>query len=163
MSTLAEQVNLQLEDRRQQRLLVEAYGDENQQERYTAGLLPENELLMLARTVLFAPFSCFHRWEKIDFTEVKHDKACNGGRVTFTTRTPDTLDAAEWTKFKSITALVSRANQGPLHERGVQATVELVEHVGSCSHCKAEVFGRAASIRIEWAGHRLSREYTLEA
>lgn len=152
----------ELDARRTQLLMVHTYGTDNQYERFVAGLLPEGELLMLARTVLFAPFSCFNRWTKIDFSEVKHDKACNGGRVTFTTREPDNLNSVEWTKFKSITTLVSRANQGPLHERGVQATASLVEHVGTCSVCGAEVFGRAARIHIDWAGHPLSREYTLE-
>jgi hypothetical protein len=57
--------------------------------------------------------------------------------------------------FKAIRTAANAENVG--------AVVSLVEHVGRCSICLAEVFGRAANIRIEWAGRPLSREYALEA
>lgn len=158
-------VDRRLDDRRREREFVNAYGTENQYERMLAGLLPNSELLNLARWELFRPFASFRRWEKIDEREMKHERSCSGGEVRFVTQKPGDLTHDEWAIFKKITTAVSAANNakdGPLVANNVQATVELVEHVGRCSVCEAEVFGRAVNIRIEWAGRPLSREYTLE-
>lgn len=167
MSTQKHEVDRQLDDRRIEREFVQAYGSVNQAERWEVGLLPENELLALARWEIFAAFAGFPRWDKIDAHELKHERGCENyggtGTVGFTTRKPDNLTHDEWAIFKKITTAVSQANNnGVLARYGVQATVDLVEHVGRCSMCGAEVFGRSASIRVTWAGRPLSREYTLE-
>jgi hypothetical protein len=137
-------------------------GTDNQRERWLAGLLPEAELLSLARYELFLPFASFRRWVKLDAGDVRHERTCNGGVVAFTTHTPGHLTHDEWSVLKRLTTAVSLANNGYLAESKVTATLTLVEHVGRCNVCAAEVFGRAANIRIEWAGRPLSREYTLE-
>ena len=164
MST-AEEVNRRLDDRRIEREFVQAYGTENQAERWMAGLLPEDELLSLVRWELFAAFAGFPRWVKLEGTDLRHSRSCPSGgygSVSFSTCKPSTLTHNEWAIFKKITAAVSAANNGSLTRYGVQATVELVEHVGKCNSCDGELAGRAASIRIIWAGRPLSREYTLE-
>src|SRR6185295_12666870 len=43
-------------------------GTDNQRERYSAGLLPEDELTALARTELFTGFAGLRRWAKRDHT-----------------------------------------------------------------------------------------------
>ncbi len=152
--------------------LLKLHGTPNQCERWASDLLPEDELLALARNVLFEPFGVFRRWQKLQLQDVKHEKACSGGHVTFTTRTPSDLTADQWDLYKKIggvaTALTyalhkeRKARGGlPYELPGVTCEISLVEHVGACSHCKADVTGRAASIRIEWAGRPLSREYAL--
>lgn len=158
------QVDRDLDQRRAVRLFVERHGTDNQRERSLIDKLPTDELLLLARSVLFAPFGNFARYTKIDANELKHERTCRGGKVTFETREPEALTADEWSRFKAITLAVSQANQTPLlADNGVSATVEMVEHVGACHSCAAEVFERSASIRMTWAGHRLAREYTLGA
>lgn len=163
MAAQKHEVDKQLDDRRIEREFVQAYGTENQAERWIAGLLPESELLSLARWEIFAAFAGFPRWVKLETSDLKHDRSCSGGEVRFVTQKPGDLTHNEWAIFKKITTAVSQANNnGVLARYGVQATVELVEHVGRCSACEAEVFGRSASIRVTWAGRPLSREYTLE-
>ena len=143
-------------------LLLQEHGTDNQRERYAVGLLPEDELLALARYELFLPFAPFRRWAKLEVGDVRHERNCNGGVVTFSTCEPGSLTHDEWSLFKQITVAIDAANGGALKWHGVTATFALVEHVGRCSVCQAEAFGRAANIRIEWAGRPLSREYALE-
>jgi hypothetical protein len=138
------------------------HGTDNQQERWEAGLLPEPELLQLARYVLFLPFASFRRWVKLEAGDMRHGKDCTGGATTFATRFPGSLTHDEWSNFRKITEAVDAANEGPIGVHGVVAVIVLVEHVGICSICPAQIYGRAASIRIEWAGRPLSREYSLE-
>jgi hypothetical protein len=141
--------------------LLEQRGTASQRERWAVGLLPEDELLALARDVLFAPFAPFARWRKLMSSDIVHRQTCNGGTVTFSTRQPADLSAEEWAILKKITTAAT-AGKALFREHGTTATVDLVEHVGSCFKCKAEVFGRSASVRLEWAGRPLSREYALE-
>lgn len=163
MSTTSEHVNTQLDDRRVAREFIKAYGSQNQYERWMAGLLPDAEVTALVRHHLFAPFVPFRRWRKIEANDIRHERDCTGGDVEFFTQKPGSLTHDEWSAFKKITLEVSQANSETLAANGVQATVDLVEHVGRCSTCKAERSGRAANIRIVWAGRPLSREYDLEA
>jgi len=142
---------------------VRNHGTDNQYERLTAGLLPEVELLSLARYELFLSFAPFRRWQKLEVGDVRHDRSCNGGVVEFSTSTPGSLTHDEWSLFKQITGAVDAANGGALNGHRTNATLSIVEHVGRCLVCQAEAFGRAVNIRIEWAGRPLSREYTLEA
>lgn len=138
-------------------------GTESQRERWAVDLLPEAELLSLARYELFLSFAPFRRWQKLEVGDVRHDRSCSGGVVAFSTCEPGSLTHDEWAAFKQITSAINAANGGALNGHGVTATFSLVEHVGRCSVCTAEAFGRAVNIRIEWAGRPLSREYSLEA
>jgi hypothetical protein len=142
---------------------VKRHGTSNQYERLCVGLLPEAELLSLVRYELFLSFAPFRRWVKLEAGDVRHERSCSGGEVRFVTQEPGSLTHDEWSLFKQITNAIDAANSGVLNEHRTKATVSLVEHVGRCSVCPAETFGRAASVRIEWAGRPLSREYTLEA
>ena len=174
----AHKVDQELDQRRAVRgdelQLLKLHGSENQRERWTAGLLPEDELLALARSVLFAPFASFPRWQKLLHQDVRHDKSCSGGAITFDTRKPADLTHDEWALYKKISGVaiehayqlhqIRKAAGGePYQLTGVTCVPSIVEHVGRCSICPAECFGRAANIRIEWAGRPLSREYSLEA
>jgi hypothetical protein len=150
-------------DQAAERKLLERHGNANQLERYYAGLLPDDELCALARNVLFTPFAMFKRWMKLAPGDVRHEKGCSHGAITFTTRPAPDLTADEWMMYKKIRDIAYAADENVLREHGTRGKVEIVEHVGTCSICPAEVFGRAASIQIEWAGRPLSREYGLEA
>jgi len=147
-------------DQAAQRHLLELRGTDNQRERHAAGLLPDDELFSLARTVLFAPFAGFRRWVKLAPCDLMHRRGCHGD-VTFATQPAPDLDADEWAMFKTIRDTVESA-QRTLDEYGAVAHVDIVEHAGTCVVCGAQVFARAASVRIEWAGRPFSREYSLE-
>jgi|GEM_PF-6557197 len=141
-----------------------AHGDENQRERWGAGLLPRQELLHLARERLFAPFSRLARWRKLEIPDVRHAPTCQRGEVRFGTRAPLELTHGEWANYKTILAAFDRERSSPagaLSTHGATGEVVVVEHYGLCSVCRAEVIGCAASIRLEWAGLPLSREYLL--
>ena len=158
---------VKIKDRREPAVLrmINHHATDNQRERFAAGLLPEDELLSLARFELFKPFMTFRRWVKLEHGDVRHDgdRMCPPQSVEYTTHEPAVLTHDEWATFKKITSEVSRANSEYLAEHGVAAIASLVEHVGRCINCGAEAFGRSVNIRIEWAGRPLSREYTLEA
>lgn len=145
-----------------QRQFLERCGTGNQLERHLAGLLPEDELLSLVRHVLFGPFAEYRRWVKLSPADLMHRRGCHGS-VVFTTHPAPDLMADEWEKYKAIRDAVHDVNERvllPVH--GVSAKVELVEHVGVCESCGNDCSAVAASIRIEWAGRPLSREYSLE-
>ena len=162
------EVDRRLDERRIERQFIQAYGSENQYERFMAGLLPDDELFALVRRHLFAPFDGeFKRWGRgsgrLSVFDVRHEPTCSGGEIRFFTQDVGSLTHDEWSIFKKITIAVSRENNGSLHAAGLVAQVTPIEHVGRCTVCGAEVHGRAAHIRIEWAGRPLSREYTLNS
>jgi len=139
-------------------------GSENQRERWEAGLLPRQELLYLARERLFAPFARLARWRKLEIPDVRHAPTCQRGEVRFGTRAPLELTHGEWANYRTILGAFDRelaSPAGALSTHGVTGEVVVVEHYGLCSVCRAEVIGCAASIRLEWAGLPLSREYLL--
>jgi hypothetical protein len=144
-----------------QRKFLELHGTENQMERHLAGLLPEDELLGLARNVLFSPFSGFKRWIKLSPADLMHRRGCRGN-VSFTTYSAPDLTADEWARYKTVRDAVSVASSDALKPYDVEIGVDLVEHVGVCEACANECSARSVSIRIEWAGRPLSREYSLK-
>jgi hypothetical protein len=148
-------------DQAEVRKLLELRGTASQLERYDAGLLPDDELFALARTVLFAPFAGFRRWVKLAPADLMHRRGCHGD-VAFETRSAPDLNAEEWAMFKTIRDVVFEANDNVLREHHTSGDVSIVEHAGTCAVCGAQVFARSASVRIEWAGRPLSREYSLE-
>jgi hypothetical protein len=154
-------------DQAAKREMVEKHGDPSQVERYYAGLLPDDELLALARRILFAPLSGFRRYQNVASArgdqvvakylrpaDVKHAEGCpaTDSAIRFFTRAPgDGITGNEWRDFKSVVDAI-----------GPSAQVELVEHVGVCTYCRhREAISRSASVRIAWAGNELLREYAL--
>jgi len=141
---------------------LQLHGTPNQLERHLAGLLPEDELLGLVRGVLFAPFAEYKRWIKLSPGDLMHRRGCRGGEVTFTTCAAPDLTDYEWSRYKVIRDAVYAANLEAFKPYRAIGEVELVEHVGVCSLCGSECSARSVSVRIEWAGRPLSREYSLE-
>jgi hypothetical protein len=149
-------------------LLIEKRGTENQRERHAAGLLPEDELLTLARDVMFAPFAGFRRWDKLRLADIRHTRACsshgNSRDVVFATKVAPSLQASEWTMYQTIVDASYHANADRMicDLAAGNCSVQIIEHTGTCSKCGAGRYGRSASVRFQWAGRPLSREYSLE-
>jgi len=144
-----------------ERVLLELHGTVNQTERYEAGLLPDDELFALARVVLFSSFGDFRRWVKLAPADLMHRRGCHGD-VTFATQPAPDLNAEEWAFYKTIIDAAADANETLLRRYRTSCDVSIVDHIGTCVVCGAKVSAKAASVRIEWAGRPLSREYSLE-
>lgn len=160
----------------ERREMVEKHGEQHQIERYYAGLLPDDELIALARRVLYAPLDGFRRYQNVQASrrggvgpvylypeDVKHTDGCPGTALSirFFTRPPDNgITGDEWRDFRRIHDALEEAWRAM--PTGVHATVELIEHVGICGYCRhREAIRRSASVRIDWAGLELVREYAL--
>lgn len=144
-----------------------AFGTDDQRDRWNAKMLPEEELLAIARTVLFKPLEHVPRWKRIETGELRHlthlRLGCNARSVEFsTTPSPSEMDAQQWAVLNRIKRATETMNR---HDwlRMAQATCELetTEHVARCNLCKATVSRLSASVRVPWAGRTLAREYAL--
>lgn len=147
-------------------------GDDNQRERFAAGVLPEDELLFLARNELFRPFADMRRWSSsgrsgvnLTASAVHHERLCNakdGSRVTFETTDASELGHDEWRTLKSLQELAHVVEVHPWMRRsGGKVTIQRHTHWATCDRCKAEAFRSSAKVSIEWAGRVLTREYAL--
>lgn len=140
-------------------------GDLSQNERYYAGVLPEAELLGLARTSLFKPLDHFRRWRKLEIHHVRHNYShdLTSDMVTFGTLPVATFSAQQWKIIKAFDSVIATASQ---HEWvlkfGGMFTMETREHTATCHICKASWKRCSVLVSVPWAGRRLSREYDLE-
>ncbi len=149
-------------------------GTKNQLERFLAGYLPEDELLALARKVLFAPFDGFERWgkdTKVKPFEIQHSPRCpchprvGGGsaevEAEFETAQAGELTHAEWEVYRAMGAARDHASKHPWLVGTSSVTTEPLAHFATCRKCEAEASRMSAKVTIEWAGRKLVREYVL--
>lgn len=147
-------------------------GTLNQRERWLAKLLPEDELLALARTALFAPLGEFKRWSnKRDLRagDLTHTASCpelvypaHERSVRFETVPAVELGADEWDVLKAIQHAAQRIGAHPwLEHTKAAAAVESREHRATCEKCGAQAFRAVALVSVPWAGRTLTREYVL--
>ncbi len=161
-------------------------GTVSQRERHAAGVLPEQELLELARTELFRPFALFAKRTPMNFASIAHPR--NGAGIWKCLATPrasgpvrdanelinwETKHGTELTEreantLKSINHASREAERHPWLRPPVLGIVspEVVgvsprEHVGTCQVCSCTTYERSALVSIYWAGRTLSREYVL--
>lgn len=128
---------------------VETHGTQNQQERYAAGLLPEDEAINGLRDLAFAPLGKLPKYQKIDADCLRHHDECEFGDVKF-----DIYDSAEasetqWETIKSIRAALPTA------------TVTLREHCAKCDECFSELYRYSLKIEITDGEFNFSREYAI--
>jgi hypothetical protein len=147
-------------------------GDDNQRERHASGVLPEDELLHLARAELFRPFADLRRWSSsgrsgvnLTASAVKHTKRCtakDGTGVKFETCQAGELTHDEWRSLKTIQELAVAVDAHPWMRRaGAKVTIESQTHWATCARCEAEACRSSAKVSIQWAGRILTREYAL--
>lgn len=145
-------------------------GTDNQRERWAAGLLPEDELLQLARAELFAGFEGMARWHTNEVRKEMRAKLHHADTCRTTATLPEfevceiaELGAAEWDTLKKLTLAVSRLNnehEWLVRQRG-NATLEAFTHWATCIGCEMELARSGAKISIPWAGRTLVREFRL--
>jgi len=166
-------------------------GRPDQLERWEVGLLPQDELLALARTELFKPFDGLPRWNSrsgahnatIRWGDVRHKDDCSfhkaksedwepyverlkaQGAIRFEATPADELGADQWRALKEMTALANRASQHAwltvTAAGGEVFAVAPRAHTATCTMCAEEIYKASALVSVKWAGRLLSREYVL--
>ncbi len=150
-------------------------GTDNQRERWAAMLLPEDEILQLARAELYKGFEGLPRWNtREDRREMaismKHRYGCVhdnhgaawAGSDRYEVADVAELTAKEWERLKKIQALTDALRVHPwLFRAEVVATVESHTHWLTCPGCEVEVTRSVSKVSIPWADHILVREYAL--
>jgi hypothetical protein len=138
---------------------------DNQRERYAAGLLPEDELLAIARAELFKPFDGFKRWRTgsgVKSEDVRHDRDCQDRTVIFETTQAGELSHDEWSMYRTIG---EARNKSALHSwftESAAVTIEPLTHWATCTSCKGEAARSSVKVSVQWAGRVLVREYSLQ-
>jgi hypothetical protein len=151
-------------------------GTTNQQERFAAGMLPEDELLALARAELFKPFELLamdgvKRWgkdTKVKISEIRHERTCEEREdaspqaILFETCQAGELKHGEWETYRRFQTTRDIAAEHPWLARVARGVLlEPLAHFATCSVCQAEASRMSVKVTIHWAGRELVREYVL--
>lgn len=144
-------------------------GTDNQRERFSAGALPVEELLALARGELYRPLEAWRRWGNRDLhaREVRHERGCarSHNDVTYKTIGGADLPPMDADTWKHLTLLRHDVNKIAAHEwiTRSQAKVEVavMRHEARCRRCNAVAYRYSAKVAVPWADHTLVREYLL--
>lgn len=141
-------------------------GTDNQRERFAAGLLPEDELLALARGELYRPFDGLPRWGKytlVRVADIRHTPKCEGHDkdVVFESCQAGELSHDEWVAYRALQAARDIAALHPWLSSPGAITLEPMGHFATCTACDAEVCRMSAKVIVKWAGRELVREYVL--
>lgn len=148
-------------------------GTKNQQERFAAGLLPEDELLALARAELFRPFDGYRRWAKdtkVRASEIRHKRDCEEASdpmtsdeaIVFETCLAGDLTHDEWEVYREMGCARDEAAKHPWLASMASVVIEPIAHFATCTVCQGEASRMSVKIIIEWAGRKLTREYVLK-
>jgi len=148
-------------------------GTDEQRLRWGTDALPDEELLALARPVLFSEFTGFRKYNRMPVSAIAHPRGEHGvwtcveghGRnlpITWSTLPEPVLTALEWESLRRLDVAIASTNRHPwLASAPAGATVETRIHKGTCGACKRSAAETCALVTIAWAGRTLSREYRL--
>lgn len=145
------------------------HGTDNQRERHTAGVLPEDELLALARGELYKPLNAWTRWKNRDLhaREVRHEDSCAGAEQLVKYRTlggpaMPPMDGNAWNRLGELRHAVNEiAAHEWLTRSHAKVDVQVTRHEAYCTRCNKVAVRYAVRVAIPWAGHTLVREYAL--
>lgn len=151
-----------------EREAVVLYGTDSQRERFSAGVLPEDELLGIVRPLLFHPFYEMPRWstsrerDRMLYALRKKHEPCENIAfvVDLETTAVAELDAAEWERLKAVNAAAKLASKHPWLAADA-VSVQTASHWVTCPTCRSEIVRSSAKVTIQWAGRALVREYAL--
>jgi hypothetical protein len=158
---------------------VRSCGTFDQRTRWTECVLPEEELLGIARAELFRPFGMLEKRRPMVFADIPHPTDTRGvwtclqpvpkipkdasALVTWETLPGPCLTQAEYRTLCRIHEIAAEV-QGHPWMKGASAeavSFEAREHRGTCKKCGGMTYERSALVTVLWAGRRLSREYVL--
>lgn len=139
-----------------ERDMLQKHGTESQRERHAADVLPEDELLRVARGVLFAPLAEFPRYRKIEFRDIEHGDDCMADADMTTFHDDDAVSLDEGLtegQWKALKAIEKAAPAG--------AVVSPRNRWLKCKGCDETATSIAARVTIQWAGRDLVHYYDL--
>jgi hypothetical protein len=156
-------------------------GTFDQRTRWCTCILPEEELLGIARNELFRPFGLLTKRRQMVFADIPHPVDVRGvwsclkgtaiggatralaDLVTWETLPNPRLAAAEYRTLLRIQEATAEIRRHPWMQGagGEAVSTEVREHRGTCKKCGGMAFERSALVTIQWAGRNLSREYVL--
>lgn len=157
----------------QEHTACEAHGTPSQRQRWALGLLPDHELLAIARAELFTAFAGFPRRARLGSNSIPHPRAPDGSiacgspvseiPVDWVTLAAPSLSQPEWDSVLRMGSAVLATRRHPWLTGSVcdPVTVALREHKGTCRVCGATRSDRSAHVSVSWAGRTLTREYSL--
>lgn len=167
----------------QERQALHDRGSSDQRTRWISCLLPEEELLHIARSELFRPFGLLVKRRPMAFADIDHPKNTSN-LWTCVPKMPvpgrnvprDLSELVDWATVP-VASLTEDEHRTLLrvHEGAAEVLrhpwmknagndvvcVEVREHTGTCKMCGRGTFERSALVTIMWAGRNLSREYVL--
>lgn len=150
--------------KKQEREIVDARGTTDQHERYLAWLLPEQELLELARDVLLPDLP---RYERMEAADAEHESDCSlpikpniefdSGQYT------GGLTAGEWDVVKKIRAACAVCSScGEVFAVcGDKIETEIRYHHATCGACNRTTQRLTVKATMKWAGRIIGREYAV--
>lgn len=157
-------------------------GTVDQRARWNSGILPEDELLCLARAELFRPFGLLTRRRQLVFADIDHPKDFRGVWTCLkvpicgvstprgladlidweTIPNPCLTEAEHRTLIRTHAGIAECLRHPWMAGSGNEAAaLEVREHIGTCKTCKRTTSERSALVTLQWAGRNLSREYVL--
>jgi hypothetical protein len=147
-----------------------ALGTEDQRLRWGVGVLPSEELAVIARAELFGAFSGFAKYNHMPVSAIAHPEDERGvwtcarpQPITWITLATPVLSAREWETMGRINAALDVTNRHPWLAPSPMpaATVATRIHKGTCRACERSAGETAALVTISWGGRMLSREFRL--
>lgn len=166
----------------QERQALADRGTSDQRLRWITCLLPEEELLHIARAELFRPFGLLTKRKPLLFADIDHPKNSSGiwtclkVPICGPTSNKSLSDLVDWATVPNPTLTehehrsLLRVHAGTLEVlrhpwmKGAGndvVSVEVREHTGTCKMCGRGTYERSALVTVQWAGRNLSREYVL--
>jgi hypothetical protein len=166
----------------QEQLALRDRGSSDQRARWCSYLLPEDEILNIAREELFRPFGLLTKRRQMVFADIGHPKDVRGiwtclkvpiGGPQVTRTLADLVDwktspnppltGGEHRTLLRIQAATAEVGRHPWMRGSSNeaVSVEVREHTGTCKKCQKSTFERSALVTVQWAGRNLSREYVL--
>lgn len=130
---------------------VETHGTDDMRERFSAGVLPDDELYLAVRRQLFEPLDGMPRYERIrysDFESNGYDAPQSDEDVDYKVNGLEALSAEQWRMIKKIRGLAPE--NAEIEPRIHEATWE-DQTIRRCS----------VRVSIDWHGRRLARVYAL--
>lgn len=156
----AEEAERQAAKERQIAEWVAAHGNENQKERFAAGLFPADEAVRAIKEAAFAPLSEFPEYERITNKEVRADCdencRCNQGygvcEINCTTADNVPATAIQWEQIKKMRALLPEA-EFALRRHDCECDDDDCEDAGIRRH--------SIYVKIQVGGFTFNRNYAV--
>lgn len=154
--------------------LLAQWGTKVDYDRHAGHLLPEDELLAVARTVVYRRFAEFKRYDggaRIYASDIRHKHGCSIRLLAlseqekafqYETVAPPGLNEEAWLVLEDIRKVANRLNDDAPTFAGLgQYQVDIRRHQAHCPECAATASRDTTMVTVTWLGRTLSREYLL--